>query len=283
MANLAPKDRWNPQVLSGHPLFWPLLPGASKFVTSFSDWPTLADYQNYLNNADKPVYVNSGESLKVVPQDAGQSNFEDGYEPRIYLKGELQTRTESWHDFFQILVWKMFPKTKAALNELHYRALKSRLDSSNNSKQRSVLENTLTQFDECGAFIISTNQQLLDLIKEFDWHTLFWKQRSVIEQHMKCVVFGHAIYEKGINPYIGMTCHSVLIHVPHEQFTDSPTALFNYLDPVIEQQFTKSVIQTPQDLSPFPLLGMPDWHRENNQENFYHNRNYFRSGRKLKN
>ena len=283
MANLAPKDSWNSRVLNRHPLFWPLLPGASKFVESFSNWPDLTDYQNYLNNTDNPISVKSGKKLKVVAQDTTQSAFEHGYEPRIYLKGELQTRTESWHDFFQILVWKLFPKTKALLNELHYHAIKSRLDSSNSSSQRSVLENTLTQYDECGAVIISTNQKLLEQINHFDWHTLFWKHRADVEKHLKCIVFGHAIYEKGIRPYIGMTCHSVLLHVPDTIFSSTREKLFEHLDSVLEKHFTKSLIQTPQDLSPFPLLGMPGWHPENNQENFYHNSSYFRPGRKQKN
>lgn len=252
-------------------------------MESFSNWPNLTDYQNFLDQSEQPLRVNSGNKLTVVPQTTGQTTFEESYEPRIYLKGELQTRTESWHDFFQILVWKIFPKTKAMLNELHYRATKTRLQTSPDSKKRSVLENTLTQYDECGAVIVSPDNELLELIRRFDWHSLFWKQRASIEQRLKCIVFGHAIYEKGVNPYIGMTCHSVLLQIPENIFNTPPSSLLEFIDPMVEKMFSNESIQIPQDLSPFPLLGMPGWHAKNSQEVFYENSDYFRPGRKQKN
>ena len=284
MAKLVTQDSWNPNVLGSHPIFWPLLPSASGFVESFLDWPTLADYQDFLNTSDNPIVTRSHNKLTIVPQDINPQLFADGYEPRVFLKGELQTRINSWHDFFQVLIWKIFPKTKACINELHFNAMKYRLESSGQPERRSVLENTLTQFDECGTVIISTEQPLLDLIRQFNWHTLFWKKRAELEQHIKCIVFGHAIYEKAINPYIGMTGHAVLLTVPNKVF-DLPTEhLIQYLDPLLEASFTSnSSIQTPQDLSPFPLLGLPGWHPDNCQESFYKNANYFRPGRKQKN
>lgn len=284
MAKLITQDSWNPQVLGSHPVFWPLLPTASAFVRSFVDWPTLSDYQNFLNKSENPVRTRSNHQLSIVPQDETPLLFADGYEPRIYLKGELQTRQDCWHDFFQVLVWNIFPRTKAAINELHFNAMKARLESPGQSERRSVLENTLTQYDECGAVIISTDHELLNLVKQFDWHTLFWKRRTHLENNLKCIVFGHAIYEKSIKPYIGMTGHAVLLTVPEKQFTAPTETLLLYLDTLLEEKFTVgSNIQSPRDLSPFPLLGLPGWHPDNDRESFYDNTNYFRSGRKQKN
>lgn len=283
MANLTPRDNWDPLVLTKHPLYWPLVADACDFVQSFSDWPDLQDYQDFLDRSAHPVNVRSGNKLVVVPQSTTHATFEEEYEPRIYLKGELQTRAQSWHDFFQILVWKLFPQTKATLNALHYQAIKSRLENSPGSTQRSVLENTLTQYDECGAVIVSPDSELLELVRQFDWHTLFWKQRSVVERNLKCIVFGHAIYEKGVKPYIGLTCHSVLLQVPENIFSSTTGNLIEYIDPLLENRFSNTLVTTPQDLSPFPVLGMPGWHPDNNQETFYHNQNYFRPGRKQKN
>lgn len=283
MANPCPKDTWNPDVLHSHPAFWPLIPGASDFVSAFQGWPNLLDYQNFLNMSDSPVLLRSGKTLTVVTQDESPSSFEDAYEPRIYLRGELQTRRESWHDFFQILVWRLFPETKATLNALHYQAIKSRTEDPSFYKQRSVLENTLTQYDECGAVIISPDESLLQLVKDFDWHTLFWKQRKRLKDQFKCIVFGHAVYEKLVNPYIGMTCHAVLLQVPPPIFNAPASALIEHLDPLLAQQFTNQQVKAPQDLSPFPLLGVPGWHSDNAQERFYSNTNYFRPGRKPRN
>ena len=41
------------------------------------------------------------EGIRFVAQDTRSSDFDDGYEPRIYLRGEVQTRENSWHDFFK--------------------------------------------------------------------------------------------------------------------------------------------------------------------------------------
>ncbi|MBL8391935.1 MAG: DUF3025 domain-containing protein, partial [Candidatus Accumulibacter sp.] len=35
------------------------------------------------------------------------------YETRIWLTGEVATRPDNWHDFFNALVWFAFPNTKA--------------------------------------------------------------------------------------------------------------------------------------------------------------------------
>jgi len=60
--------------------------------------------------------------------------------------------------------------------------------------------------------------------------------------------------------------------------------LVEYLDTRLESYFSDNAgIQSPQDLSPFPLLGLPGWHPDNEQENFYENKDYFRPGRKQKN
>ena len=283
MAKLS-QDKWNNRVLTQHPVFWPLLSDdVTRFMQSFDHWPQLSDYQQFLEQSESPVLTRSGCKLTVVPQDEAQQEFADQYEPRIYLKGELQTRINCWHDFFQILIWKLFPKTKACINELHYYATKNRLELNPGSTQRSVLENTLTQYDECGAIVISTDPDLLECVKQFDWHTLFWKQRQRVQRHLKCITFGHAIYEKSIQPYIGMTSHSILLLVPEQVFFAPTTELLNYTDAKLSDIFTLNTpIESPQDLSPFPFLGMPGWHEDNAQKTFYDNSRYFRPGRKQK-
>jgi hypothetical protein len=45
------------------------------------------------------------------------------YEMRIWARGEVVTRPDNWHDFFNALVWCTFPLAKAALNARHAEAL----------------------------------------------------------------------------------------------------------------------------------------------------------------
>ena len=112
-------DTWNPSCLSS-PIFTPLHFLTSQ-ITDFTHWPSLGDYQNILDSNKTKIYSKYRQLIQFVPQDEKPNQFEDHYEPRIYLRGEVQTRLENWHDFFQVLVWRAFPSTKIELNACHYR------------------------------------------------------------------------------------------------------------------------------------------------------------------
>ncbi len=275
-------DTWNPEFLTTHPLFWPLRPFAQAFVQSHSQWPGLNDYQQYLEAGVGEIVSGNKKPLHFVPQGGKPQSFEEGYEPRIYLQGEIQTRLHNWHDFFQVMVWRLFPKTKTVINEQHYHAIKQRLGNEPHNDQRSPLENALTQFDECGAVIVSSEPALLELIKTFQWKSLFWQHRDAVRQHLKCIVFGHAVYEKALHPYVGMTTHSVLLPVPAHLLSQSTATLMAAVDDLLLELFTANTIAAPADFAPFPLLGMPGWDPENEQEVYYDNTRYFRSGRQYK-
>lgn len=282
MAKL-PQDTWNPHFLSQHGIFWPLIPFASEFVQSHRDWPDLRDYQQFLDSCENPVLTESGKKVTFVSQEQKVQQLEEGYEPRIFLKGEVQTRLQNWHDFFQVLVWRMFPGTKALINALHARAIMTRVEQAGENSSRGPLENALTQFDECGAVILSSRVELLQLVRDFAWKRLFWEKRDDVQQHLKCVVFGHAIYEKAINPYLGMTAHGVLVLVDDAVLQGTTTQLISVADRELQALFSlPNGITSPQDFCPFPLLGVPGWHTDNDQENFYNNRDYFRPGRRSK-
>ena len=274
-------DTWNPLCLDT-PLFEPLSPLAPELQKSPTHWPSLDNYQHILNTNEKAVQTKNNKTIRFVEQSDRPSCFEDHYENRIYLTGEVQTRLQNWHDFFQVLVWRTFPKIKVELNARHYQAAIDRKHNTAASKNRSPIENAITLFDECGAIILSSDMQLLELVKQHQWKELFWHRRPYFDQHFKCVVFGHALYEKAIAPYIGMTAHCVLLTVPADLLTQPLHAILNYCDNHVAQDFTyqKQRIRSPKDLHPFPILGMPGWHSENSQESFYDNTSYFRPKRK---
>ena len=225
------KDIWDTSIFEKSPIINQLKPYLSLFE-QYTSWPTIKDYEN--------IFKKNQLKIKPVPQSLKISSFEEQYESRVYLKNELQTRTENWHDFFNAIIWLKFPITKKTLNDLHYQQAINRPKGSN----RSLLENRITQFDECGAIIISNNQALLDLVKDHKWEELFIKNRHQFEKNFKCIVFGHAIFEKAFDPYIGMTCHCILIH-------------------------------EPKRLHSFPILGIPNYYI-NQSDSFYQNSTYFR-------
>jgi len=243
-------------------------------------WPVLEDYQKLLRQNVPKLCSDFGAPLEFVAQGGKPVAIEDHYEARIYLKGEIQTRLENWHDFFQVLVWCTFPKTKVSLNKLHYTESGSRAKDNTINTNRGPLENTIALFDECGSIIISCDEDLLNLIRSFQWKKLFFEQRKLLDKHLRCFVFGHAMYDKALNPYIGMTSPAILLLVEPDFFMAPLHTQLEIADHSVAEHFrSKAATLSPKDLQPFPLLGMPGWYNGQQTEAFYSNTRYFRMSR----
>lgn len=283
MPNLEPPD-WHPDFAQRSPLFEPLRACAATFTDFTQGWPDLATYQQVLDALPEPVRTRSGQVLKIVPQDSRPQRFEEHYAPRIFMTGELQTRRDNWHDFFQFLTWLIFPRTKAAINALHVpqaqmRHTRMRL-AGGDAGRRTPLENLLSLFDEGGAVIIASDPALLQLIRAFQWKPLFWKRRAELARDLRCIVFGHAVYEKALRPYVGMTANAVLLEVEPELLAEPMARLLPRLDERLATLFVQGgAYAQPQDLQPFPILGMPGWDPANADAAYYDDTRYFRPGR----
>lgn len=249
---------WHPDFYNGSAIFSPI-ENFSALFSKNNSWPSLTQINQ--------LFATNNLNIKAVPQMSKPEKFDDLYESRIFLKGELQTRTENWHDFFNAMAWLRFPQIKHTLNSLHYKTSLSRKAGSN----RSPLENAIALFDECGLIIVSDRQDLLDLIRNHQWKMLFFEHRKDFDTHINCITFGHAMYEKALNPYIGMTAHSILIH---------SSELLNKnimcIDKTIADMFKNNNIATTRDLQPVPILGIPGWYHNEQSESFYENTDYFR-------
>jgi len=263
-------------------MYAPLRHLAENFF-AFEQWPDLHDYQQVLNTWPDTIKTVTGKPLKIVAQDGKPGCFDEHYAPRIFKTGELQTRTENWHDFFQYLTWLMFPQTKAMINAIHLPFAQQRIEVTQQHGHRSPVENMLSLFDEGGAVIISSDMSLLELIRKFKWKDLFWQRREELETKLACITFGHAMYEKGLAPYIGMTANCILIRAEPDFFTTDNCQQLQWLDEKLAALFkADDVLNEPKDLQPFPILGMPGWTTDNGVEAYYDKVDYFRPGRKRK-
>jgi len=271
-------DHWSPDFYVENRLFSQVSILASHFSDS-RDWPTLSDFNQLMLETQGHLKSLHGAALKFVDQGDKTSNPDESYEARIYLKGEIQTRSRNWHDFFQVLIWCTYSKSKRLINKMHYLALANRV-SSQDANRRSDIENTLTLFDECGAIIVSCNPRLLELIKKFEWSELFLHQRSLFESEIKCFIFGHALFEKCLTPYIGMTAHSLCLAVEASFFSLGDEEQKKQVDELACRFFNEQDNLTPRILDPFPVLGLPGWDRRNNAPEFYQNKEYFRDKRR---
>ena len=271
---------WTPDFVSRGPIFAPLAGPAAAFA-SYSHWPQLEDMQRVLEAQPTPICNLDGRPIRVVEQDVKPQAFEEHYVTRIFFKGEIQTRRNNWHDFFLYLTWFLFPETKAVINSLHIPAVRRRCDHEVNPGHRLPIENMLSLFDEGGAVLVAADERLLDLVREFRWKTLFWERREALAQQFDCVTFGHAMYEKGLVPYVGMTANCMLLVAPQAYFDMDSQARLKWIDGRLAQLLREGEVYTqPRDLSPFPILGMPGWSPDNAQPEYYDNQRYFRPGRK---
>lgn len=263
-------------------LFNPIIPSLHQLKYHNDRWPQLWEYQSLLDSYSKPIVNAQKKPIKFVNQSTHCHSFHEQYEPRIFLTGEVQTRLNNWHDFFQVLVWHSFPKTKIMLNALHYHASTTRLKENSKNKQRTTLENFLTLFDECGVIVVSRKKNLLELIENFQWGELFWENRKEFGSSIECFTFGHAMYEKALSPYIGMTANALLISVNEEFFNLNYENKLLNIDDIIIKKLNEENPLSPKTLNPFPILGVPNWYEKNNSLDFYLNEKYFRKGRKKK-
>lgn len=241
---------------------------------AWTDWPGLAALQAVLDRARVPVATDSGHRLRLVPP-AGRTAGSD-YEVAVHDTGALEVRTQGWHDLFNVLAWATYPRTKAAINARHVRELAVQAGT-----QRSRVRDALTGFDEDGVVVASSDPALLALVRGFRWKALFWERREAFERCIRVFVIGHALAEKLLSPFVGLTAKALLLPVD-EAFADMPFAEQLVRVDALAAAVVRdpAALQTPRDLSPLPMLGIPGWWPAARHEAFYDDVSYFRPRRR---
>ena len=268
---------WNRATLLQSPLFAPLHPILACIDTT--GFPTLQDCNALLTARPSPITTQSGMPLRFVVQQSGKLSFEAQYEPRCYLTGEVQMRAHNWHDLLNALVWLTFPKTKAALNARHYHALTEERALGN--PVRGAMRDVNTLLDESGVIVVYADAELAALLRDFQCQELFWQRREQVRAGMGFYLFGHGLYEKALQPYVGMTGQGLLINVEQEFFSWKPAQQLTHLDSLLADYLVMPEhCRNTRGLSPVPLLGVPGWAMGNDCAAYYDNTSYFRPGRR---
>jgi hypothetical protein len=223
---------------------------------------------------ERGVLGGGGAPLAFVPPPAGPSTAARHYERRIYRTGEVATRSGNWHDLFNALAWLAFPRTKAVLNRLHHDELARRGDGSARGTARDVA----TLFDEGGIVVACAAPELAQLLAGFEWQRLFWERRADAARSMRFLVFGHAILERALAPFKGVTAKALVIDVAGDRLDDA--ALIDRLDAAVAGHFARpESLASTRALQPLPVLGIPGWTPENEDPAFYADAAVFRPGR----
>lgn len=240
------------------------------------DHPAFAPYRSLIDTLELARAIPALDALNAQATTLGTHNAGDlpvrfftpdgrlsarDYETHILQTGQVPTRAGNWHDVLNALVWLRFSRFKAALNAAHGAAIATETDT-----QRGRRRDALTVLDESGVWVISRDPALPRLLANRAWHELFWDARPHVETDMHFVVVGHALLEKALAPFPSMTGKCLML-------------ISDTLDPgTAEAQAVASlgVIDTPRQLAPLPVQGIPGWDAANSDAAYYANPSVFR-------
>ena len=224
------------------------------------------------------------------------------YEAFIHAQQRIPTR-DNLHDFFNGLCWLRFGRSKRRLNQLQAQEIARQ----GVGQERGALRDALTVFDE-NALLLQAPDGLWQALSARDWQHLFVRERDQWAQ-VRIEVFGHALLEKLVQPYVAITGHAwrvmpapaptAPIAGPNAHAKPAPTPTHVYLHPNPKSQ-SQSQSQSPgvtnadaqldawlcdslqEDLlrrkafAPLPVLGVPGWWAANVDPAFYGQTQVFR-------
>ena len=207
--------------------------------------------------AERGIRTESGHRIDFVRPGTDRRP----YEIQVFETGRIATRADNLHDWFNALAWLAFPRTKARMNAMHAAEIPREV------AQRGPLRDLLTVFDEGGVLVACANDELIRLVRELRWKELFSTHRSRVREEIRLAVVGHAVLEKALEPWPGITCKALFL-APGDD---------------LDEQAARWLAQLPtgaraRDLAPLPVFGYPGW-AENDSAAFYDDDRYFRQGK----
>jgi len=251
------------------PVFAPIAPALARLDPE--RWPTHED----LTALAAGVATSGGVPIRFVPPRGQSDRSRLPYEQRIAQCGEIETRPRNWHDLFNALAWIAFPKAKAAINAQHAAILAEGGEAE--ALRRSPERDALSLFDEGGVVVASSSPALLRLIVDFEWKELFWRRREELAGRVRFLAVGHALFEKALDPFIGIVAKTVFVPVDDFFAMLPPESQVARADELLAAHFAQRArFATPRTMAPLPVLGIPGWHPGTDHEAFYDDAEHFR-------
>ena len=211
------------------------------------------------------------------------------YEAFIHAQQRIPTR-DNLHDFFNGLCWLRFGRSKRRLNQLQAQEIARQ----GVGQERGALRDALTVFDE-NALLLQAPDGLWQALCARDWQHLFVRERDQWAQ-VRIEVFGHALLEKLVQPYVAITGHAWrVMPAPaptapiagpsaHAKPAPTPTHVHPYPNPQSQSpgvtnadaQLDAWLCDSLQEdllrrkaFAPLPVLGVPGWWAANEDPAFY--------------
>jgi len=222
-----------------------------------------------------PICTENGQRVRFVPPQA------DGlaYECRIWQSGEVETRPDNWHDFFNALTWCAWPRTKACCNRLHLDELRAR--DAAGLAGRGPRRDALTQFDECGIVVVSADPQVPALLAAHAWEEVFWNRREAVQRRTRFLVFGHGTWDQLRAPFPGLCAKAIHRVVDPAWLALPAAAALAETDAWLAARLASTITDfSPRSLAPLPLLGIPGVTPASESAEYYRDTRQFRPQRR---
>lgn len=261
-----------PAAFATRPLFEPIAGLLARFGSR--PLPCVDELNRLLDEVAPAASSGSGKPIRfVVPHEE-----DPAYEERIYATGEVPTRPDDWHDFFNAMAWCVWPRAKATCNALHLAQMGARGEAGLSG--RGPCRDALTQFDECGILVVSASPEIPVLLAGHRWEEAFWARRTELQATTRFLVFGHGSWDQLRQPFFGLCAKAIYRSVDadwlalssHEQQAEADRWLAGYLREQLEEL-------SPRRLSPLPLLGVPGVIAGNAEREYYRDARQFRPQR----
>ncbi|SIQ60798.1 Protein of unknown function [Aromatoleum tolulyticum] len=261
-----------PAAFAARPLFEPIAALLARFTGS--TLPGTAQLDALLREVAPGTASGGGQPIRFILPPAGAL----AYEEHIYATGEVSTRPDDWHDFFNALAWCVWPRAKATCNILQRQERDARIAAG--LPGRGPRRDALTQFDECGIVVASSDAEIPALLAAHAWEEAFWTRRARLIANTRFLVFGHGSWDQLREPFFGL-CGKALYRVVDASWLALPAAEQQRETDawLAAQVLDAGLLCTPRELSPLPLLGIPGVTPENESAVYYRDTRQFRPKR----
>lgn len=284
------QSSWNPRFFEQGGLFDLFQPWSEWFMHHREAFPSL-DALNALI-VDRPsecVVSGGGFPVKFVKQQRvgrGQRrelSWQADYQMRIFLSGEVPSRPNNWHDFFNAWTWILFPRSKAALNVRHFICADESyaFPWKRSPGNRNTEQDFLTLFDEGGLIVVCESDEIWQLLLERRWPELFVENHDRLRDEVLFLPLGHALFDCAIagNPKIHAS--SLRVRLDPRELKNRKGPLSSGALALIDEELALLLMRRqshshPDSLAAVPIWGIPGWHPNAGDSAFTSDRSYFR-------
>lgn len=263
----APPD--SPADLARRTLYEPI--AALLARCSGAELPNANALNALLHEAAPAARTAAGRSLRFDPSPAAT----EGYEVCIHDCGRIPTRPDDWHDFFNALSWCAWPRSKAALNAAHVAEIAARRAAG--LPGRGPRRDALTQFDECGMVVVSSDPSILQGLAGHAWQEVFVRRRASLPASTAFMLLGHASWDQLRKPFVGLCAKTLHRLVEPAWFSLATAARQRDTDSWLASHIEAGeVLSSPRTLYPLPLLGIPGVTPDSECDDYYRDERQFR-------